>query len=348
MAGDRYTVITERDPTFGVEAFVLHDLQTGSRARVLPSLGNNLMGFAPVLAAGPLEVMLVPATRDGAVGHSSYGSPILFPFPNRIRLARYTFEGRAYQMEINTPEGHHIHGLVRSRPWRVLEATGTPTGAMLRAVFAAADHPDVLRQVPAPFTLAVTYYLKANTLRLTAEARNVGTRAMPMGFGVHPYFRLPLNAAGRPYDCSICVPASRLWVLDHAKMPTGRIEAVPPDLDYRVCRAVGEAELDHVYTGLKRERGSTVCRLHDGLAAADLSVRFGPEFSSVVVYAPADRPTLCFEPYTCVTNAVNLANSQAETGLVILKPGDVWRGGVEYAVAQSVDGSPSAGAGGAR
>ena len=194
----------------------------------------------------------------------------------------------------------------------------------------------------------MTYYLKGNAVRVTAEARNVGTRAMPMGFGLHPFLRLPLNAAGRPYDCRICVPASRLWVLDRAKMPTGRVEAVPPDLDFRVCREVGEAELDHLYTGLKRERGFTVCRLHDRLAAADLSVRFGPEFSSLVVYAPADRPTVCFEPYSCVTNAINLANPEADTGLVILKAGDVWRGSVELAIAESVDGNPSAEAGGAR
>lgn len=328
----RYGVATEKDPTFGGEAVVLRDRLAGSQVRVLPRYGNNLISFVAGLPGGPLEVMLNPGPEDRTPNPVRFGTPILFPFPNRVRDATYTFEGRRYHLEVTSPEGHHLHGLVRARPWQVVEAKATLTGAYVKSVFDAGAFRDILRQVPSCFTLSVTYTLAGNTVRVQAEAQNTGRRNLPFGFGLHPYFRLPLTAAARPYDCQICVPAARLWRLDHAKMPTGVVEAVPPDLDFRACRRMGDAELDHVFTGLSRAKGLATCRLLDPVAQAELGVRFGPEFPVVVVYAPASRPTVCFEPYTCTTNAINLAAQTANSGLLVLAPGQVWRGTVEFTV----------------
>ena len=45
-------------------------------------------------------------------------------------------------------------------------------------------------------------------------------------------------------------------------------------------------------------------------------------FRELVLYAPDSRPIVCFEPYTCVTNAFNLENQGIDSGLIRLKPGD--------------------------
>jgi aldose 1-epimerase len=251
-----------------------------------------------------------------------------------VRNATYSFEGRCYRLEVTSPEGHHLHGLVRQRPWQVVEAKATLTGATVKSVFDASRLRDVLRQLPSCFSLSVTYTLSGNTIRMTAEAQNTGVQNLPMGFGLHPYFRLPLAPEARPYDCTVCVPAGRLWRLDHAKIPTGLVETVPPELDFRECHRMGDAELDHVFTAIGRDKGLATCRLVDHTAKAELRVRFGPEFPVVVVFAPAERPTVCFEPYTCTTNAVNLASQFANTGLVVLKPGAIWRGTVDFAVTE--------------
>jgi len=332
-AGGRYTVDSERDPCFGIEAYVLRDEVVGSLARVLPALGNTLVSFTAGLHGGQLEVMLTPDPEEQMPRVTRYGSPLLFPFPNRVRDATYAFKGRCYQLEVNTPEGHHIHGFVRNRPWRVKEATADGRGARLTCAFISGAYPDVLRQYPFPFVLLVTYTLAGNTLRLSATARNVGTGALPMGFGIHPYFRLPLAKDGRPCDARIQVPAARLWTLGHDKLPLGGTQPVPSDLDYRTLRPVGDAELDHLYGGLIRQGGQAVCRLLDPTARAELSVRFGPEFPYLVVFAPAERPTVCFEPYSCITDAINLAEHEANTGLVTLLPGQEWHGAIEFAVA---------------
>ncbi len=329
----RFAVTREWDTVFATEAYVLHDYEVGSRARVLPALGNNLVSLTASVGGQGLEMLLSPSGEEHSPRPTRYGNPILFPFPNRVRDATFTFLGHRYQLERNTPEGHHIHGFVRTRPWRVDEAHADSAGARLRSSFVSVKHPDVLRQYPFPFVLTVTYTLIGNTLRLDAQARNVGATPLPMGFGLHPYFRLPLRCDGRPCDCRIQVPARRLWLLDKDKLPTGDSEPVPPQLDFRSPRPVGDSELDHLYGELAREADATTCRLFDPAARTELTVRFGSEFPFLVVYAPAERPTICFEPYTCITDAVNLAAVVRHSGLQVLGPGQSWRGSVEFAVA---------------
>ena len=43
-------------------------------------------------------------------------------------------------------------------------------------------------------------------------------------------------------------------------------------------------------------------------------------FTELVVFTPPDRDCVCLEPYTCVTNAINLLNADVETGLRVLPP----------------------------
>ena len=329
---ERFTVTVEQDGTFGVPAYVLRDHAAGSRARVLPALGNSLTSFVVALPDRELEVMLRPQPEDRSPRPTHYGNPILFPFPNRVRKGVFRFQGHTYRLDVNTAEGHHNHGLVRDRAWQVEQASATPRGALVRSSFQGERSADVMRQFPFPFTLSVAYTLRGNALRFDAAVRNTGSRAMPMGLGIHPYFRLPLYAGGRPTDCRLQIPAARLWALDGEKLPTGRVEAVPPALDFRVPRRMSEAELDHVFSDLVRVEEVATCRLQDQLAGAEVLVRFGPEFPFLVVYAPADRPTLCFEPYTCLTDAANLAERGVASGLTVLPAGGSWRGSVLFAV----------------
>src|SRR5215207_4660988 len=92
-----------------------------------PGRGNSKKQFwvAPAGGGEVMEVLLAPKD-DAAMGPSGYsaGNPILFPFPNRVVGGKYTFEGKAHQLDVNeTARGNHIHGLVSSRSWTTA-ATG--------------------------------------------------------------------------------------------------------------------------------------------------------------------------------------------------------------------------------
>lgn len=329
----RYVVDTIEDPVFQEEAFVLRDRSFGSSALVIPGLGNNLMSFVAALPdARQLEVIL--GAPPGATADSAWrwGNPILFPFPNRVRNARYSFGGREYRLDVNMAQGHHLHGLVCYLPWHVDEALAEEEGAVIRCSIRPEDHPDVLRQYPFPSMLKVTYILAGNVLRCEAEVLNEGRTSMPMGFGLHPYLRVPLGPGGRRRECLILVPAKRVWQLDAEKLPTGRQEPVPPDLDFRKPRPLEDIYLDHSYTDLTWEEDRCTCRLIDPVAQVEVVEQFGPEFPELVVLAPSDRSTVSFEPYSCVTDAINLAAQRPDTGLVILDPGARWKGSVKFSV----------------
>ncbi|MCL5109754.1 MAG: hypothetical protein M1401_12960 [Chloroflexi bacterium] len=64
---------------------------------------------------------------------------------------------------------------------------------------------------------------------------------------------------------------------------------------------------------------------------------FGPEFPFLVLFAPAERPTICFEPYSCLTDAPNMAEAGQDAGLVILKPGATWQGRVTFQVTDTTE-----------
>jgi aldose 1-epimerase len=41
-----------------------------------------------------------------------------------------------------------------------------------------------------------------------------------------------------------------------------------------------------------------------------------------VVYTSPRRTSICFEPYTCPTDAINLYQRGMDVGLIVLKPGE--------------------------
>ena len=57
---------------------------------------------------------------------SRHGNPILFPYPNRIDHARFTFKGKTYELPVNNGP-HSIHGFAVDAPWDV-DGTSTDGG----------------------------------------------------------------------------------------------------------------------------------------------------------------------------------------------------------------------------
>src|SRR5688500_9381880 len=96
----------------------IYELQAGdSRALIWPAFGFNCLSWqigdgTDLLWSDPDVFQNPLPTRNGV--------PILFPFPNRIRDGKFTWNGRGYQLPINGPNGRHaIHGFACYRPWRV-------------------------------------------------------------------------------------------------------------------------------------------------------------------------------------------------------------------------------------
>lgn len=329
MAAARYAV--ERDSREGIDVYTLRDHETGVAAAVAPALGANWFRLSVLHRGATIEgIAAPPSFAELRQRPSRWGTPVLFPFPNRLRHGRFDFQGRVYQFDPNTPQGHHIHGLVIMRPFRVEQAVTQGEGAMLVCALCSWDFAEIERQFPFPFVLRLGFTLRDGRMLQTVEVENAGRSPMPMGFGTHPYFAAPLASAGERGACRIQVPAAAYWELDAERIPTGRILPIEGPLDLRAGRALDGTAYDHVFTALQPSGGWSVCRLEDPAAGLALVTRAEhPAFREWVVYAPPDRPVVCFEPYTCATDAPNLQARGIEAGLIVLPPGERWRARVE-------------------
>ena len=297
----KYSVTTEtRD---GVEVYILREGER-ARAEVAPQLGNNCFAFN-----APLPVLEEIAWADFFKKPTSYGIPLLFPYPNRIRDMEFAFQGEKYR--VSTPQ----HGFVRGRAWQVLEAGADENAAWVTSEFTAGA--DILEQFPFPFRAAVTYRLRDGRLTLDFTAANTGERAMPCGFGIHPYFRWPETSR-------LQVPARQRWEL-REQLPTGQRLDVDAAYDLRQPRDTAGLQLDDIYTeAIADADGLVRCRLTDEANGAATVVEFAAaNLPHIVVYtAPAPRRALCIEPMSCPTDAFNLQARGIASDMVVLSPGD--------------------------
>lgn len=301
-------------------SITLFDRTTRATASILPEAGFNCHSLR-VPCAGRLIEILDTEPDFGQPGSppSRSGIPLLFPFPNRIRQGRFTWQGQEYQLTQTRrdPHGNAIHGLVIDKPWRVLKHE---SDTLVGAFHLALDQPELRDQWPADFLIEVQYQLNGGVLRCDIRIVNTDRGLLPWGFGTHPYFKIPLTSQGCTGDILIQAPAAELWELQDS-LPTGRCLPVPEELDLREGQVLAGLKLDHVYTGLQSRAGVIETVIMDPGAGLQVTQSFGPEFGELVVFTPPHGRSVCLEPYTCATDAVNLAARQIDAGWRVLGPG---------------------------
>lgn len=295
----------------------LRDETTGSSAEILPNLGFNCFRFT-AMHERPIDVLWSEeGFASGARRASGSGIPILFPFPGRIAGTSLDWRGRRYALEAGDGRGNAIHGFVLNRPWRVLESSATHAVGQFHA---SRDDAALENSWPGDFRITLTIRLAGNELSLDAFLENPGESDLPMGFGVHPYFRVPLggNDAG---GCRVQIPAAEYWELKEM-LATGRKLPAAKCGDVAGGMAFAETQLDDVFTSLEFAGEWSTASVADPASGRTLQVAMDRGFRECVVYNPPHREAICIEPYTCVPGAIDLAERSIDAGLQILKPGE--------------------------
>jgi aldose 1-epimerase len=298
----------------------LFDDDSGASAAVLPSYGFNLFDLRLPVAGEPRRVVVAADDfADNPHSPGGNGIPILFPFPNRIRDGKYTFGGRSYRLPANNGP-NAIHGFAIDAPWEVVEHVANAQGAFITGRYHLLMHSPTMRPLwPADAVLQIRYGLAGRKLELTASVSNPSADDLPYGFGIHPYFRLPLVPGGDLARCMVELPASQFWELNEF-LPTGERKPVDKRLDFQKGQPVKDLKLDDVLTGLAFSGDRCVCRLVDQDAKAEFRLSFDRGFRELVAYTPPNKPgVIALEPYTQTTDAINLATRKIDGGLRVLR-----------------------------
>jgi aldose 1-epimerase len=305
-------------------------------AEVWPALGFNCFAWQLTTAGRLCDLLYSDPALFGDGRPTRSGIPVLFPFPNRIRDGRFTWDGRTYQLPLNDPAGKNaIHGFACRHPWRVVAQGADADGAWLTGLFRGSiDAPEDRALWPADYQLTLTIRLGANNLRLQAEVFNPDTKPLPFGLGYHPYFKLPFTPSGNAADSLVQVPARSFWSLTDS-LPNGDTRPVDGSRNLTAPRRFGDMKLDDVLTDITTSPeadGLRDCGTIQGEPSRSLRMRCSAEFRDLVVFTPPHRQAFCIEPYTCVTDAINLQARGVDAGWLTLAPGQRWSAVVEMQV----------------
>jgi aldose 1-epimerase len=167
--------------------------------------------------------------------------------------------------------------------------------------------------------------LHKNRLACRVLITNPDSKPLPWGFGTHPYFRLPLRPGGDESKCAVAAPVAETWELKDL-LPTGNRLPVAATIGLDGSRPYSELKFDDVFTRVQFVDGWCTCRLSDRGARVQVIFRFDRLFRELVIYTPPARGAICLEPYTCVTDAINLQSRGIDAGLRVLQPGETAEG----------------------
>lgn len=259
--------------------------------------------------------LVVPFPAGGPI--PDYRGIIAAPWPNRIPDGRYTFEGAEHEVPVNEPErGCALHGLVFPLDW-TLESHDESSVTLSCRPEPTAGYPHTVR-------IEAEYRLMDDGLHTRVTASNIGASAAPYGVCPHPY----LVAGPAPLDeWTLEIPAGEfLEVTPDRLLPKETRTVEGHEFDFRAPRAIGSTEIDHAFTDIAFDGGTS-----DGGQARVLvrdpgGTGVGMAWDSTCPWLqihtadkqpPApNRVGLAVEPMTCPPDAFN-----SGVDLIRLEPG---------------------------
>lgn len=242
-------------------AATVHTLGNGRLRVRVTDLGARMVAIeVPDGGGGWCDVLL--GLEDAAAYATAGGSfgAVLGRCANRIGGARFTLDGRAYQLAAND-RGSTLHGGPGGfglALWRVEEAEG---GDSPRLVLSHLS-PDGDQGFPGAVEARATYALGDDTLWLTLEATT--DRPTVVNLSAHPYFNLAGVARHDVLDHEVEIAAAAFLPTDDRQIPTGELRPVAgTPFDFRRPQALG-ARIREADPQLLHGRGYDSCFALDG------------------------------------------------------------------------------------
>jgi aldose 1-epimerase len=322
------------------EVVRLEDTKRQTVVSILPSVGNVATEMK-IKEHNVLRFPFASVEEFKARLPVMIGIPFMGPWANRLDEQAFYANGKKYNfdMELGNVRGAiPIHGfLTYAKEWQVVEAKADARAAWVTSKLDVYKNPQWMKQFPFAHTVEITHRLENGVLQVTTKIQNLSTEPMPVSIGFHPYFQLTDSVRD---EWTVSVDARTQWLLAQNKVPTGETQPIETLLPNPKAAALKDLDLDHVFGDLIRDADGRSVMTVKG-KAQQLDVLLGPNYRSVVVYAPRPAPAspgttaapaaaqsrnfICFEPMAGITNAMNLAHKGLYKELQSIPPGGTWQ-----------------------
>lgn len=252
-----------------------------------------------------------------------YGTPILYPTPNRVKDAKFTSGGQSYNFTPNNGS-NFLNGLVNTAPFELGEPQIDDDKVVIPCHIDFIPGTAWYDKFPHRHRLYVTITVTDSGVRWDYKVDNtMGEKPVPYGFGLHPWFLYQ----GQRSETFIQIPAANLMESVEL-LPTGKLLTLEGNqFDARKPVSLDKFVVDNIYYGMRPEL-PTVVHFRD----VELAYGFfaSANFTHMGIYTPLE-PYFCIENMTSSADAHNLANQgfAKESNLLTVEAGGTNDGWVE-------------------
>ena len=252
--------MTRSSAADGVPSQPFGATQDGQTAQVY-TLRNNGGCEAKITNYGAIVTSLTMPDRDGKFAdvvlgfdkldpyvteeyrlHCPYFGAIAGRYANRIAKAKFSLDGKEYQLAPNNAP-NTLHGGKRGFDKRLWEAKPmtSPEGPSLRLEYVS---PDGEEGYPGTLTATVVYTLTNNN-ELKVDMQATTDKTTVLNLTNHSYFNLAGQGGGTILDHEVTLHAHRYTPTDKGNIPTGELPDVKgTPFDFTTPHAIGERNND--------------------------------------------------------------------------------------------------------
>ena len=237
-----------------------------------------------------------------------YKSTFLFPFPNRLKNGKYSFEGKSYQFQINDPDTKNaLHGFGLNQGFKLISLDCKKNYAEIHC-----QHQNAGSDPSFPFAFSFDIKIRIsepNSFTVKLAFKNESQQNIPIGIGWHPYF----NCFDKLDQVYMQMPDCQFVDVDEFAVPNGECY----DYNYfQEKRQIGNVVLDNAFK-IKGHNKKAEVVLVSNYGKLVYWQETGPgKFNFLQIFTPSHRRSIAIEPMTCNIDAFNNG-----AGLIILKPG---------------------------
>ena len=242
----------------------------------------------------------VLADFDASTYKNNYASSILFPFVNRIKDGKYTFNNSKYKLNCNEVDKNNaLHGLVYNKTFVCTKKALTLNDASVTLQYKDyGEH----QGFPFKFNIELTYTLNKKGIIVSVNIINKDEKPFPFSLGWHPYFY-----SKNLYNSTLSFRSNKKYVFDNQQIISGTT-----DLNIEMPFQLKAVTLDDCYP-LKTNEIDFLTPEYSFNIASTSKENF------LQLYTPEVRNVIAIEP---MTGAVDNFNNKI--GLQTLQPNETY------------------------
>lgn len=299
----------DKDKFGHLDSISINNHKSGISLQLIPEFGGVINKYK--VKHSPFSFIAGYQDADELTNHHPFfsRSAKLFPFPNRLNLGQYSFNGKQFLLPANFPwSDHAVHGLLYNQAFDLMDSHADEVHAKVTLAF---ETPSLHQGFPFAFRLEVTYTIdNEGLLTCSTQVTNTGDCDFPMGDAWHPYFTL-----GTTLDtCAITMPSCQEVIHDN-DLPTDQLM---PFSEFESSASLQGRKLNHCYYFDGEQATGIEFTRQDNLAS--LSYQQDASYPFVQLYTPDNEASIAIEPMTCPANAFN-----NQLGLIVLQPNETRR-----------------------